>query len=776
MKTNEMEQLLSQLRDGDTLRLEPPRREVQGPIIIRKPTIIDGQGATIWAPDGPVVQIASPNVVLRNLNLEITNRDAPTDGEKSCALVVQPQLTVALDNVAVRGNVLGLEQEEGVWFCPRNVALGALKPDTAHHFVLRLVTPVPCKLISEIDGFVPEQPDLPAGAVTINLRLDALPVGTRLRGNLLLKTAKLTRRIAVTGSVAPNGQRANGTILWKPPPNVDPEAANLVPPEAEVPDVILEPIQGSPLGGTPVTQPMAAPSATTRSAVGSATMRTTLTVSQFDTAQYRTIADALQQAPTGARIVIQPGVYRENLVLQKKVEIVGSGSASEVVIESPDGNCLLMRCDMVRVRNLTLRSTAAENMRQHYAVNAAQGQLILEECILFSDSLAAAAVTGTGTSVELRHCKVQGGPSAGVLALDKGEAILSDCDITGVSLCGVEGKRGGTLTLRHCVITASVQAGALIHDHGKASFEDCTFADSGQAGVEVRGDAQATLRRCKIIKNRGAGVRLHDQGKATLEDCELSENAHANLEVGQACKPEVRRCRLQQGKQVGALFTRDSGGLLEDCDISGNAGAAIEVRQNGNPTFRRCTLRGGGAVTASFRDRGRGLLEECDLSLGDMAVVEVRDRAEPVLKRCKIHDGPRAGVLAVNRGLGTLEECEVFGNQGPGIALAGDSNPVVKGCQVRENGQAGIVVWDAGRGAVERCEVTANGGPGLAVVGNGAPALKNCRVNRNSDAGVWAGREAEGSVENCDLTKNAGGSLDVDPGASMRLDKLRVDE
>jgi parallel beta-helix repeat protein len=774
MKTSEMEQLLSQLRDGDTLRLEPPRREVQGPIIIRKPAIIDGQGATIWAPDGPVLQIASPNVVLRNLNLEITNRDAPSDGEKSCALVVQPDLTVALDNVAVRGNVLGLEQEEGVWFCPRNVSLGVLRPAVGHHFVLRLVTPVSCKLISEIDGLVPEQPDLEAGGVTIHLRLDALPVGTRLRGNLLLKTAKLTRRISVTGSVAANGVQANGTILWKPPPNVDPEAANLVAPDEPPPDLMLEPIQGSPVG-TPLTQPMVPPTQTTRGAAGSATMRTTLTVSQFDTAEYRTISDALAQAPTGARIVIQPGVYRESVVLQKKVEIVGSGSASEVVIESPDGNALMMRSDMVRVRNLTLRSAAGQNMRQRYAVNAAQGQLILEECVLFSDSLAAAAVTGMGTTLELRHCKVQGGPSAGVLALEKGEAVLSDCDVTGCGQSGVEGRRGGTLTMRHCVITASVQAAALVHDHGKASFEDCTFADSGQAGVEVRSEAAVTLRRCKVTKNRGAGVRAHEHGKVTLEDCDLTENTLANLEVGQACNPELRRCRLQQGKQVGALFTRDSAGLIEDCDISGNAGAAIEVRQNANPTLRRCTLRGGGAVTAAFRDRGRGLLEDCDLTLGEMAVVELRQRAEPVLKGCKIHDGPRAGVLAVNRGIGTLQECEVYANLGPGIAIGGDSNPVFKRCQVRENGLAGVVVWDGGRGSIEGCEVTANRGAGIAVIGNGAPAIKNCRINRNADAGLCAGRDAEGSLDNCDLTKNGGGSMDVPATASIRLDKLRVD-
>jgi hypothetical protein len=774
MKTNEMAQLLSQLRDGDTLVLGPTQREVQGPITISKPAIIDGQGATIWAPDGPVVRIASPNVILRNLNLEITNRDAPMDGEKSCALVVEEGVNVALDTVAVRGNVLGLEEEEGVWFCPRNLGLGSLRPDTVHHFVLRLVTPVACRLVSEIDGLTADVTDLGVGGVTIKLRLDGLPVGTRLRGNLLLKTPNLTRRIAVSGLIALNGQRASGTILWKPPPNVDPEGAALVP-EDNPPDVADIEIEGTPLGQPPSVPPVVPSTPSTRVAGPSHTARLTLTVSQFDTAEYRSIADALAQAPTGAKIVIQPGTYREQLVLQKKVEIVGSGTASEVIIEGPDGNCLLTRSDMARVRNLTLRSTAGQNMRQRYAVNAAQGQLILEECILHSDSLAVAVVTGMGTTLDLRRCKVQGGPSAGVLAIEKGEAILTDCDITGTGHSGAEARRGGTLTMRHCVINGSSQAGALVHDHAKAAFEDCTFTESGQAGVEVRNEGQVTLRRCKVLKNKGAGVRVHENAKASLEDCEVTESTLANLEVGSGCKPELRRCRLQMGKQVGALFGRDSGGLLEDCNLSSNAGAALEVRQNGNPTLRRCALQGGGPVTATFRDRGRGLLEDCDLTGGDMAVVATRQRAEPVLKRCKIHDGPRAGVLAVGRGAGTFEECEVFANQGPGIAVTDDSNPVFRRCQLRENGHAGMVVWNGGRGSLEACEVTANGQAGVAVLGTGAPTVKNCRINRNADAGVWAGRDAEGAVDNCDLTKNGGGSMDVDARASIRLDKLRVD-
>ena len=49
------------------------------------------------------------------LTIEVTARDAGLEGEAGCALVVDPMGSVSLDSVTVRGNVVGLDKEEGVW-------------------------------------------------------------------------------------------------------------------------------------------------------------------------------------------------------------------------------------------------------------------------------------------------------------------------------------------------------------------------------------------------------------------------------------------------------------------------------------------------------------------------------------------------------------------------------------------------------------------------------------------------------------------------------------
>src|SRR5208337_1667100 len=217
MSADSIQTQLDRLKAGDTLKLDPPRNEFQGPLVIRKAVVIEGQGGTIWSARGPVVSIESPGVVLHDVNLEITSRDGNLAGEGSCALMVAQSVKTSLNNVTVRGNVVGLNSEEGNWNCPRAIALGTIKAGMPHEFKVLLSVPVPCALESEIDGLRLAPKTIQGDPVTVTLSLDPLPTGTRLRGQIKLRTALLVRKIAVSVYIgAAATVIGNGQVLWKP--------------------------------------------------------------------------------------------------------------------------------------------------------------------------------------------------------------------------------------------------------------------------------------------------------------------------------------------------------------------------------------------------------------------------------------------------------------------------------------------------------------------------------------------------------------------------------
>src|SRR5438105_15318973 len=109
--------LLGGTKPFDTLVLEPPGHVFEGPVAVRHPLTIQGQGCTVRAPTGPALVIQSTGVILEDLTVEVTGDETLT-GEAACALVARAAVR-GLKRVAVRGDVIGIPGEEGDWLYPR---------------------------------------------------------------------------------------------------------------------------------------------------------------------------------------------------------------------------------------------------------------------------------------------------------------------------------------------------------------------------------------------------------------------------------------------------------------------------------------------------------------------------------------------------------------------------------------------------------------------------------------------------------------------------------
>src|SRR5262245_58218052 len=228
---------LDSLADGAALQLVP--REFPGPVVIQRSVTLDGQGATIWALQGPVVTVAADNVVLRNFRIEVTG-EGGDDPEEGCAILVEAPNGLTLENVEVRGSVIGLPEEEGVWRYPSSLALGQLAPGTEYECVLRIAVPVPCRVTSNISGVEVEPRKLAPGAQEVRLRIERLPADTLLNGTLSINTAALKRTVFVSGHILPTAAGnatapASGSVVWEPPDWAAVVAGTAAPPPKPAP-------------------------------------------------------------------------------------------------------------------------------------------------------------------------------------------------------------------------------------------------------------------------------------------------------------------------------------------------------------------------------------------------------------------------------------------------------------------------------------------------------------------------------------------------------------
>ena len=120
--------------------------------------------------------------------------------------------------------------------------------------------------------------------------------------------------------------------------------------------------------------------------------RSILTVAPDQPDCYRTIGDAIAASAAGGVISIQPGIYRESILLDRDVTLSAAGPPGEVRIEATGGPVLRLAGESASLSGVVLVHTG----EQTAAVEVPAGRLRLDECVLEAASATALWAYQTG--------------------------------------------------------------------------------------------------------------------------------------------------------------------------------------------------------------------------------------------------------------------------------------------------------------------------------------------------------------------------------------------
>jgi F-box protein 11 len=266
-------------------------------------------------------------------------------------------------------------------------------------------------------------------------------------------------------------------------------------------------------------------------------------VDAYQRGDFATVTAAIEAAKPGDRILVRPGLYREGLVVDKPLEILGDGSLSDIEIQARDASALLFRASIGRVTNLTLRQAGGEG--KGFGVDITQGRLDLEGCDISSQSFACVVIRD-GADPRLRRNKIHDGKQGGVLVFDSGLGTLEDNDITGNGHSGVMVKTGGDPTVRRNQIHDNKASGVYVYDGGLGTLEDNDITGNAHAGMEVTTGGTPTVRGNRINRNGYTAVYVHDGGRGVVEDNDLTGNEQGAWDIAEDCKANVTRARNKE--------------------------------------------------------------------------------------------------------------------------------------------------------------------------------------------------------------------------------------
>jgi parallel beta-helix repeat protein len=292
---------------------------------------------------------------------------------------------------------------------------------------------------------------------------------------------------------------------------------------------------------------------------------------------FTTIVEAVARAPGGARIIVHPGHYNEIVIIDKPLELIGTGNIEDIVIESDQREPLIFDTNIGLVRNFTLRQTRPfeEDRTKMSGVWIKQGRLELEDCDISSTD-GPCILVSKGSDPRIRRCRVHDGRQSGILITGTSQGTYEDNEYFGNAFHGMSVLSSAYPTVRRNRFYNNKRSGLSLSSDAAGTFEDNEMFENNQAGVRVD-EGNPTVRRNRLYGNLQSGLRILDKGKGTYEDNEIFGNGRAGVRVEAEARPVVRRNKINKNGYEGVWILSGGGGSFLDNNLANNERGAWDI-------------------------------------------------------------------------------------------------------------------------------------------------------------------------------------------------------
>lgn len=400
---------------------------------------------------------------------------------------------------------------------------------------------------------------------------------------------------------------------------------------------------------------------------------TTVHVSKTAHSSFRSLQDAIHAVETGSRIIIEPGVYEETVVVDKNVEIIGNGSPEQVIIKGDGFICVTLTSDKIRIANLTVMGIGPNNQ---YGLYTDKGSSTIENCMI-SSAVSAIGVMNEGTSPTIENCFFHNS-QFGIITYFGATFTVIRCTIQDNSMYGIKICETSNPSISETIITSN-GTGALVSDNGQGLFEGCLFnqnkiglAVTNQGApivrrskytnnvqnIELTGEGVCILHQCEVTSGE-IGIRVQENGYLDISDSKLVNNRYYNLLMNHGTI-HLHKSTIQNS-QTGIAIQGAIQSQINQCEISSNKIAGIVIEGKNDLVIKNCNLLEE-ACGIFFHQQGSALIENCKIIGSKMAGLSILENSHPRIDHCLIKDGHYVGLHLDHAG-GTIQNTKILNHR-----------------------------------------------------------------------------------------------------------------
>jgi hypothetical protein len=306
---------------------------------------------------------------------------------------------------------------------------------------------------------------------------------------------------------------------------------------------------------------------------------------------YRTISEAVANAQPGTRIKVRPGLYNEQVILDKPVEVIGDGRVEDIVLIYRDGPCTIVRARDVSLHGLTLSTLDSVGIGE-------EPNPVVPMPLIPAPPRDLAAVVIDDVEALVQGCNITASRK-GLMVTPRHLSLMKKLDTVfqdyvapsleagdGVNVIG----RNARLVARYCTIH-DVVMGIRLFAYSASTIDGCNLRNCGLYAVDSRLKNNLYVRQCQIHEN-SSGIHVFNESRAIIRECDIKHHMYDGVSIGENATVTIDKCNINENG-CAVSFAYGGRGTVQNCDLRNNRepfgdgsintsllGGAVRLRDN----------------------------------------------------------------------------------------------------------------------------------------------------------------------------------------------------
>jgi hypothetical protein len=401
----------------------------------------------------------------------------------------------------------------------------------------------------------------------------------------------------------------------------------------------------------------------------------------------------VQSASPGTRLVLEPGRYNGNFVIDRPLEITGDESGEPVILNAQEGNCLSVTSPQTLIWGLHLEAASGSAT----LLDVEADDVAVDECVLTGGET---TVRIGSTNVTMNHCEILNGTTG--LHLDQCKQVdIVDCIIrrhrgTGV-LCtdlGIDTRLVGCELFNNGAFGLSTSYFSHFERLYGPKLYQCSVHHNRIHGIVITDEAWYTIiRNCRIFENTQAQVYL--SADTSVYTCDIA-GGQIGIEVTGGEAGTIGKCRVHDmpvGIWISAPLEKGERTLIHSSRIYNTTDAAARTTNQGSYlNVYRCIVRDNTGIGSDVGSGTTQEVNECRIVRNAIGML-IRPEGLGKVKECIVTQNG-TGIYAQSGSEVDAWYCHVENHTGPAVVLEAGSTGHVYHCMYRGN-RSGDIKSDA---------------------------------------------------------------------------------